>query len=169
LNKRAMSRLRWTFPRWRRFSYVVRTEIVKICAATVALVALAAAQDLSPLAFGTKPPLLLVFGCIAGAPAAIGAGLFTDALSGLPFGCSAVFFFGVALLVRFLKPFAFLATAISAALYQTWIAMWGGDVPMQSAYVAAVYAIILYPVAHSALRSVKRHAGIDAVSEGAVK
>lgn len=147
----------------------MRTEVVKICAAAMALVVLATAQDLSPLALGAKPPLLLVFGCIAGAPVAIGAGLFTDALSGLPFGCSAVFFFGVALLVRFIKPFAFLTTIISAALYQTWIAMWGGDVSMHSAYVAAAYAIILYPMAHWALRSVKRHAGIDDIGEGAVK
>ena len=158
-----MSCLRWTFLRWRRFSYAMRTEIVKICAAATALLVLAAAQDMSPLAFGTKPPLLLVFGCIAGAPAAIGAGLFTDALSGLPFGCSAVFFFVAALLLRFLKPFAFLVTILSAALYQVWTALWGGDAPLQSAYAAATYVAFLYPLARAALRFVKRHTGIESI------
>ena len=164
-----MSRLRWTSRPSRRFSYAVKTEIAKICAALTALVVLAAVQDLSPVAFGTKPPLLFVFGCAAGAPAAIGAGLFTDALGGLPFGCSAVFFFGAALLVRFLKPFALPAAAVSAALCQLWTAMWGGDVPAHSAYAAAAYAIVLYPVAIRAIGAAKRHAGIEAVDGGAAK
>ena len=158
-----MSCLQWIFPRWRRFSYAVKTEIAKICAAASALVALAAAQDLSPMAFGTKPPLLLVLGCVAGAPVAIGAGLFADALSGLPFGCSAAFFLGASLLVRFLKPFAFPAAILSAALYQIWMAMWGGDMPLRSAYAAAACAAVLYPMACRVLRSVKRNAGIETV------
>ena len=147
----------------------MKTELAKICAALTALVILAAAQDLSPVVLGTKPPVLLVFGCVAGAPAAIGAGLFTDALGGLPFGCSAVFYFGAALLVRYLKPFALLATAAAAASCQLWTAMWGGDVPAHSAYAAAAYALMLHPVAVMALRAAKRHAGIDAVGKGAVK
>jgi hypothetical protein len=124
---------------------------------------LAASQDLSPDIYGAKPPLLLMFGCIAGIPAAIGAGLFTDALSGLPFGCSAVFCLIAALAVRFLRQFAFLTTVLSAALYQVWLAMWGGDAPVQSAYAALAYAVVLYPAACAALSSVKRHIGIEAV------
>ena len=147
----------------------MKTELTRICAALTALVLLAAAQDLAPVVFGTKPPLLLVFGCVAGAPAAIGAGLFTDALSGLPFGCSAMFFFGTALLVRFLKPFALLTTIVSAAFYQLWMAMWGGDIPTHSAYAAAACAMILYPVAVHTLRAAKRHAGIDAINKGVAK
>lgn len=158
-----MSCRQWISRHWRRFSYAVKTEIVKICAAVSALVVLAAAQDLSPLAFGAKPPLLFVLGCTAGAPVAIGAGLFADALSGLPFGCSAAFFLGAALLVRFLKPFAFPVTVLSAALYQVWMSLWGGDAPLQSAYAAAAYAAVLYHIAHLALRSVKRHAGIETI------
>lgn len=147
----------------------MKTELAKICAALTALVILAAAQDLAPVVFGTKPPLLLVFGCVAGAPAAIGAGLFTDALSGLPFGCSAMFFFGAALLARFFKPFALLTAIVSAALYQLWMAMWGGDVPVHSAYAAAVYALILHPVAIQASMAAKRHAGINAIGKGVAK
>ena len=147
----------------------MKTELTRICAALTALVLLAAAQDLAPVVFGTKPPLLLVFGCVAGAPAAIGAGLFTDALSGLPFGCSAMFFFGAALLVRFLKPFALLTTIVSAAFYQLWMAMWGGDVPAHSSYAAGACAMFLYPVAVHALRAAKRHAGIDAINKGVAK
>lgn len=147
--------------RLRRYSYAVKTELVKICVAAAALLAIAAVQDVSPAVFGAKPPFLLLFGCIAGVPAAIGAGLFTDALSGLPFGCSAVFFLVSALAVRFMKPCAFPATVLCAALYQAWLAMWGGETSMQSAYAAAVYAAILQPAMHAAFRSVKRHAGIE--------
>ena len=147
----------------------MKTELTKICAALTALVILAAIQDFSPIVFGTKPPLLLVFGCVAGAPAAIGAGLFTDALSELPFGCSAMFYFGIALLVRFFRPFALLITIVSAAFYQLWMMMWGCEVPAHSAYVTATFAMILYPVAVIAFRAAKRHAGIDAVSKGVAK
>ena len=146
----------------------MRTNLVKICAATVALMILAAVQDLSPAIFGAKPPLLLLFGCIAGVPAAIVAGLFTDALSDLPFGCSAVFYLAAALAVRFLKRSAFLAAVLSAALYQAWLAMWGGGAPVRSAYAAFAYAVALYPAACAMLVSAKRHIGIEAVeSEGA--
>lgn len=147
----------------------MRTNLVKICAATVALMILAAVQDLSPAIFGAKPPLLLLFGCIAGVPAAIGAGLFTDALSGQPFGCSAVFYLVAALAVRFLKQCAFLTAVVSAALYQVWLAMWGGDAPMLSAYAAFAYAVVLYPVACAMLCSAKRHIGIEAVESEDVK
>lgn len=141
----------------------MRTDFVKICAATAALLFLAAVQDLSPVIFGAKPPLLLMFGCIAGIPAAIGAGLFTDALSGLPFGCSTVFYVAAALAVRFLRQFAFLTAVLSAALYQIWLAVWGGDASVHSAYPAFACALLLYPVACMALNSVKHHAGIGSV------
>ena len=162
-------RLRWISLRLRRFSYAVKTELAKVCAVVTALVVLAAAQDLSPAAFGSKPPLLLVFGCVAGAPAAIGAGLFADALSGLPFGCSAVFFFAAALAVRFLKHFSLLVVAVSSALYQLWAAMWGGEILLSSAYFAAACAALIYPAACAAARAAKRHAGIETPVGGTAK
>ena len=139
----------------------MKTELAKICVAAAALLSIAAVQDVSPVIFGIKPPLLLLFGCIAGVPAAIGAGLFTDALSDLPFGCSAVFFLASALTVRFMKSFAFTATVLCAALYQAWLAMWGGETSVQSAYAALACAAILQPVMRAAILSVKRHAGIE--------
>ena len=164
-----MLRLRWIFPRWRRYSYDVKTDLVKILAAFTGLLALAAAQDLAPVAFGAKPPLLLVFGCIAGAPVAVAAGLFADALGGLPFGCSAVFFLAAALLSRFLKSFAFLVAILSAALYQVWLGIWGGDAPFITAYVAFAYAAVLFPLVHKAFLSVKLHTGIHKKDEEGVK
>ena len=156
-----MSCLQWIFPRWRRFSYAVKTEIVKICAAVAGILALAAAQDLFPSAFGTKPPLLLVFGCIAGVPAAVAAGLFADALGGLPFGCSAAFFLAAALLTRFLKSFSFPVAIVSAAMYQIWLQLWGGNVPLHTIYAAVIYAAILFPAMRMVMSSVKLHTGID--------
>lgn len=150
-----------TFPHWRRFSYAVKTEIVKICAAVAGILALAAAQDLSPSAFGTKPPLLLVFGCIAGVPAAVAAGLFADALGGLPFGCSAAFFLAAALFTRFMKSFAFPAAIVSAAMYQLWLLLWGGNVPLHAIYATVVYAAIIFPAMQMAMSSAKLHTGID--------
>ena len=155
-----MWRLPWISPHWRRYSYDVKTELVKILAAFTGLLALAAAQDLSPAVFGAKPPLLLVFGCIAGAPAAVAAGLFADALGGLPFGCSAIFFLAAALLSRFLKSFAFLVTILSAALYQVWLGIWGGDAPFITAYVAFAYAAVLFPLVRKTFLAVKQHTGI---------
>ena len=139
----------------------MKTEIVKICVTIVGILALAAAQDMSPAAFGAKPPILLMFGCIAGVPAAVAAGLFTDALGGLPFGCSAVFFLAAALLARFMKSAAFPISVISAAMYQIWLLLWGGNVPTHSIYAAAVYAAILFPAMRMAMLSVKLHTGID--------
>lgn len=155
-----MWRLRWISPLWRRYSYDVKTELVKSFAAFTGLLALAAAQDLAPTVFGAKPPLLLVFGCIAGAPVAVAAGLFVDALGGLPFGCSAIFFLAAALLSRFLKPFAFLVAILSAALYQVWLGAWGGNAPFITAYVAFAYAAVLFPLVRKAFLSVKLHTGI---------
>lgn len=158
-----MSHRPWISLRWRRYSSAVKTNLVKICASTVALLILAAAQDLSPAVFGAKPPLLLLFGCIAGVPAAIGAGLFTDALSGLPFGCSAVFYLAAALAVRFLKQFAFLTAVVSAALYQIWLSIWGGEASAQSTYVASAYVVALYPVACAVMCTAKRHVGLETI------
>jgi hypothetical protein len=139
----------------------VKTEIVKICAAVAGILALAAAQDLFPSSFGTKPPLLLVFGCIAGVPAAVAAGLFADALGGLPFGCSAAFFLAAALLTRFLKSFSFPVAIVSAAMYQIWLLLWGGNVPLHTIYAAVIYAAILFPAMRMVMSSVKLHTGID--------
>lgn len=140
----------------------MKTESVKVCAALAALVVLAAAQDLAPVMFWTKPPLLLVFACIAGIPVAIAAGLFADALGAMPFGCSAALFVAAALAARHVRPYAFLVTVASAAAYQLWIVMWGGNIPVHSAYIAAAYAVILYPAAQKLFRSLKLHVGISA-------
>ena len=156
-----MWHLRWISPHWRRYSYTVKTELVKIFAAFTGLLTIAAMQDLAPAMFGAKPPLLLMFGCIAGAPAAIAAGLFADALGGLPFGCSAIFFLAAALLSRFLKPFAFLVAILSAALYQVWLGIWGGNAPFITAYVAFAYAAVLFPLVRKTFLSVKLHTGIQ--------
>ena len=140
----------------------MKTELVKVCAGISTLLFLAAVQDLAPVAFGAKPPLLLVFACIAGAPAAIAAGLFTDALGGLPFGCSAMFYLAVALLSRFFRYFAFLVAVASAALYQGWLLLWGEDIPLHTVYIAVAYAIILFPLAQLVFLPAKKHLGIDA-------
>ena len=58
----------------------MKAEIARICAAVLGLVVFASVQDLSPSFFGVKAPFLLVFGCFAGIPTAICAGLFADAL-----------------------------------------------------------------------------------------
>jgi predicted MFS family arabinose efflux permease len=104
----------------------VRTEAAKICAALLGLVVCAAAQDLAPCILGAKPPVLLLFGCCAGIPAAIGAGLFADALGGLPFGCSAFFYAVAALAVRFLPRSLAIITAILFAAAALFTALWGG-------------------------------------------
>ena len=156
-----MLRRRYISRQWRRYSFAVKTEAVKICAVTLALLFLAAAQDLAPAVSGAKPPLLLLFGCVAGVPAAVSAGLFTDALSGLPFGCSVAFYIVSALLIRALRRCAFLIAVLSAALYQVWLAVWGGDSPMRSAIAAFAFAAVLYPAVCAALRSAKRLIGIN--------
>jgi hypothetical protein len=140
----------------------VNTELVKICAGLSSLLFLAAMQDLAPATFGVKPPLLLMFACIAGAPAAIAAGLFTDTLGGLPFGCSAIFYLVAALLSRLFKPFAFLIAVVSAALYQGWLLLWGESITLYTFYIAIAYAIILFPLAQLVFFPVKKHLGIDA-------
>ena len=104
----------------------MKADLTRLCAALFGLVVCAAAQDLAPTLLGAKPPLLLLFGCLAGIPTAIGAGLFTDALGGLPFGCSALFFLAVALFVRLARPAALVGVMLAAGLYQLWIALWGG-------------------------------------------
>ena len=147
----------------------MKTEIVKICAALTGLIFLAAMQDMSPVVFGAKPPLLLVFGCIAGVPASIAAGMFADALGGLPFGCSAIFFLAATLLARFLKPFACFVVISSAVLYQAWMIMWGGNISMESSYVTVAYATLIFPVMKIAVEALKRRIGIDIADKEAAR
>lgn len=139
----------------------MRTEFVKTLAAIAGIVILATMQDLIPAAYGAKPPFLLMFSCFAGVPTAIVAGLFVDALSGISFGCSAVFYVVAALLVRYFKSSAFLIVVISAALYQVWIIMWGGVTSSASAYMSIVYAIVLYPVGFRIFHNLKLYVGIE--------
>lgn len=96
----------------------MRTEYAKTFAAVAGLVILASLQDIVPAVHGAKPPFLLMFSCFAGVPTAVAAGLFADALSGISFGCSAVFYVAAALLVRYFKPFAFPIAVVAAALHQ---------------------------------------------------
>ena len=140
----------------------MKADLVRLCAVLLGLVACAAAQDLAPTLFGAKPPLLLVFGCLAGIPTAIAAGLFTDALGALPFGCSALFFLAVALFVRFVRPAALLGVMLAAGLYQFWIALWGDAVlSLRSLLGALAAAVVLAPLMLALLRLARRRIGID--------
>ena len=161
-----MSPLPWIFRRLRRYSSGVRAELTKICAVLLGLVVCAAAQDMSPAVFGAKPPFLLMFGCFAGIPAGIGAGLFTDALGGLPFGCSAVFCAMAALVVRALKSFAIPAAVLAAVAYQLWITLWGGGGNALRAMPGALLAsALLAPATLAFIRLARRRIGIDARKE----
>ena len=162
-----MLRLPLTFRRWRRFSSIVKANLVRLCAVILGLVVFAAAQDLSPAFLGSKAPLLMIFGCLAGIPASIGAGLFTDALGGLPFGCSAVFFAVTAQGVRMAgRAMAITIVIASAAIYQLWIAMWseGGDTLLAMAG-ALMSATVITPVMCALMRLVRRRIGIDSRME----
>ena len=140
----------------------MKTDLSRLCAALLGLVVCAAAQDLAPTLFGAKPPLLLLFGCLAGIPTAIGAGLFTDALGGLPFGCSALFFLAVALFVRFVRPAALVGVMLAAGLYQLWIALWGGTaLSPRSLLGALAAAAVLAPFMLALIRLARRRIGID--------
>lgn len=140
----------------------MKAEFTRICAVLLGLVLCAAAQDLSPAVFGAKPPLLLVFGCFAGVPAAICAGLFVDALSGLPFGCSPLVFAVAALVVRLSGPMGIFLAAISAAAYQLWLVPWSaGGVSWAAIACAMVLAAVLAPLTSSALGLARRRIGID--------
>ena len=140
----------------------MKADLVRLCAALLGLVICAAAQDLAPTLFGAKPPLLLLFGCLAGIPTAIAAGLFTDALGALPFGCSALFFLAVALFVRFVRPAALVGVMLAAGLYQFWIALWGGTAFSLHALLGALAAAaVLAPFMLALLRLARRRIGID--------
>ena len=141
----------------------MRIEFAKICATLLGLIVCAAAQDLSPCILEAKPPFLLLFGCCAGIPAAIGAGLFADALGGLPFGCSAVFYAIAAFAVRFLsRPLAITVAIFSAAVYQLWIALWGdGGHAAQTLAGAFATAVLLSPAMFALVDLARRRIGID--------
>ena len=146
----------------------MRSKLAKVCSAILGLVVFAAVQDLSPAFLGAKAPFLLVFGCLAGVPAAIGAGLFTDALGGLPFGCSAVFFALAAQGARMAKPLAIAVIIAAAALYQLWVALWGdgGSTALAVAGAIASTAIIT-PLMCALMRLARRRIGIDDITEAA--
>ena len=140
----------------------MRTELARLCAALLGLVVFAAAQDLAPAVFGAKPPLLLVFGCFAGIPTAILAGLFADALGAMPFGCSAMFFLVAALFARLVRPAALVGVMLAAGLYQLWIALWGdAEVSFRAPLSAFAMAILLAPFLRALLQLARRRIGID--------
>ena len=140
----------------------MKADLTRLCAALLGLVVCAAAQDLAPTLLGAKPPLLLIFGCLAGIPTAIVAGLFTDALGALPFGCSALFFLAVALFVRLVRPAALVGVMLAAGLYQLWIALWGDAALSLRAFLGALAAaIVLAPFLQALIRLARRRIGID--------
>ena len=140
----------------------MKADLARLCAALLGLVVCAAAQDLAPSLFGAKPPLLLLFGCLAGIPTAIGAGLFTDALGALPFGCSALFFLAVALFVRLVRPAALVGVMLAAGLYQLWVALWGDAAfSLRPLLGALATAAVLAPFLQALLRLARRRIGID--------
>ena len=146
----------------------MKADLTRLCAALLGLVVCAAAQDLAPTLFGAKPPLLLLFGCLAGIPTAIGAGLFTDALGALPFGCSALFFLAVALFVRLARPAALVGVMLAAGLYQLWIALWGDAALSLRAFLGALAAaIVLAPFLQALIRLARRRIGIDVKGDAA--
>lgn len=145
----------------------MKANFVKICAVLLGLVVCAAAQDIAPSLLGVKPPFLLVFGCFAGIPAALCAGLFTDALGGLPFGCSAVFCAGAAFCARLSKSMACLVAIVAAVLYQFWIALWsGGGGTLYAIAGTLITAMILSPLMSAVIRLARRRIGIDVRREG---
>ena len=141
----------------------MKTELARICAAILGLVVCAAAQDISPSLMGVKPPVLLAFGCLAGIPTAIIAGLFSDSLGSLPFGCSSIFFLAVAISVRLSRTLAIAVVIAAAGVYQLWIALWinGGTLFARAAGALAM-AIVLVPAMEFMLRRARRAIGIDA-------
>ena len=140
----------------------MKADLARLCAALFGLVVCAAAQDLAPTLLGAKPPLLLLFGCLAGITTAIGAGLFTDALGALPFGCSALFFLAIALFVRLVRPAALVGVMLAAGLYQLWIALWSdAALSLRALLGALAAAAILAPFMLALLRLARRRIGID--------
>lgn len=140
----------------------MKTNLTRICAALLGLVVCAAAQDLFPAVLGAKPPFLLVFGCFAGIPTAIGAGLFADELGGLPFGCSAVFYAAAALAARLARPMSIGVAILAAVAYQLWTALWGaGDCTVWALAGALAMAVILAPAAFALMHLARRRIGLD--------
>ena len=143
----------------------MKTDITRLCAAALGIVFFAAAQDISPMALGAKPPFLLALGCFAGIPTAIVAGLFADALGAMPFGCSAAFFAIVAAAVRFaLRGWAVKVAGVVAAAgaYQLWISLWYGvPASMEAVAGALLAAAPVAPAMYVAVRVARRWIGID--------
>lgn len=140
----------------------MKAELVRICAIILGVVAFAAAQDVLSTVLDAKPPLLLAFGCVAGVPAAVVAGLFSDVLGGLPFGCSAVFFLAASLLVRLFRS-ASLAMATGAAVaYQLWLALWGvTEMTGRFACGSLLMAALSVPPMFALMGFARAHAGLD--------
>ena len=146
----------------------MKANLARVCAVLLGLVVCAAAQDLSPAVLGAKPPFLLAFGCFAGIPAAIGAGLFADALGGLPFGCSAAFYAFAAIFARLAKSMSIAAAIISAAVYQLWIDLWSRSGNTISALAGTlIAAAVISPLMFAAARRARRNIGIDIQKEAA--
>lgn len=158
----------WTSSPLRRYSYVMRTNLVRVCAAMAGIVFFAAMQDMSPTVFGAKAPLLLAFSCMAGIPAAVVSGLFADSLGCLPFGCSAIFFLAVSVLVRIFRNASIPILIVSSGAFQVWLSLWvGGRVSVASVLFAMIVAVVFVPVMAAFLRYTRLHIGI--ADEGGAK
>ena len=140
----------------------MKAEIARIFAAILGLVVFAAAQDISPAVLGVKPPILLAFGCMAGIPAAIIAGLFADSLGSMPFGCSAIFFLAVSIPARLLRKSAVAVAIVAAGIYQMWIALWtNGNMALGSVLGALAAAVVIVPAMKFTIYRARRIIGID--------
>ena len=145
----------------------MKAEFARICAVLLGLVVCAAAQDVSPSLMGAKPPFLLAFGCLTGIPSAICAGLFADALGGLPFGCSAIFFAVAAFASRMVKSLSAAVIVFAAGVYQMWIILWGyGFTTIQTIIGAMLSGVVVVPMACAAIQLARRRIGLDVDREG---
>ena len=146
----------------------MKADVTRLLAALLGLVVCAAAQDISPAMFGAKAPILLAFGCLAGIPTALFAGLLNDVLGAMPFGCSAMFFLAAAVFTRLARTSAVPTVVLCAVAHQVWASIWGGGMGALSLggmLVAFVSALVLAPAMRAGLHLARRRIGIDREEE----
>lgn len=145
----------------------MKTEIVRYAGLTAAILCAAALQDVMPPFLGVEPPILLVLSCAAGVPGAVLAGVFADALSGVPFGCHALFFAAAAAGVR-ITGIRLPVTLAAAALLPFWLALWGASaVSFAAPFAESALALPLALIAGPAVRRFARLAGLPPRKEEA--
>ena len=126
----------------------MKSELVRLSLALIALVLGCAAEELLPKPLGVGFPALFAASAyfaarrspVEGILFALAAGAAEDALSSLPFATSAVFFAATAALLRgFRLPLAFVPAAWGA--YQLWLWIWMGSSLEGSVFSRAVAAL----------------------------